>query len=141
MKIAEGDEWKYFPPTLAFVPKKDERETHRSAGFVVVQIHLLAQISTTLSGVDEFTGELEPVADVVRASTPFPVTRGGRCPRLMRVVAGARLDAALAARSRDAVRHRRARDGVDEGGLSTACKPCDNSVKHSESFLPFVSFR
>ena len=59
----------------------------------------------------------------------------------MRVVAGARLDAALAARSRDAVRHRRARDGVDEGGLSTACKPCDNSVKHSESFLPFVSFR
>lgn len=39
----------------------------------------------------------------------------------MSVVAGTGLDAAFAARSRDAVSHCSASDGVDEGGLSTTC--------------------
>lgn len=40
---------------------------------------------------------------------------------MVSVVAGAGLDAAFAARSRDAVSHCSASDGVDEGGLSTTC--------------------
>lgn len=86
-----------------------------------MQVHLLAQVPPAFTGIDELAGEFEPVTDVVRATTPFPVSHRGRCARLVGVVARARLDAALAARSRDAVSHGRARDGVDEGGLATSC--------------------
>lgn len=118
--------------------EKDGRKTYRSAGLVVVQIHLLAQISATLPRVDEFAGELEPVADVVRTATPFPIPRAGWWPRLVGIVAGARLDAALAARSRDAVSHGGARDGVDEGGLSTTCN--DATPLMSVESIPPIRF-
>lgn len=91
----------------------------RSSGFVVVQIHLLPQISAALSRIDEFTGELEAVTDVVGTTTPFPVANTGRCSRLMSVVAGAGLNASFAARSRYAVGHRGAGYRVDESGLPT----------------------
>lgn len=54
-----------------------EKRAYRSTGLVVVQIHLLAEIPTALAGIDEFARELEAVADVVRATTPFPVPNGG----------------------------------------------------------------
>lgn len=94
-----------------------------------MQVHLLAEIPATFAGVDEFAGELEAVADVVGAATPFPVSHGGRCARLVSVIAGARLNAALAACPRDTVSHRRARDGVDEGGLPTSCNRIAESLR------------
>ena len=92
----------------------------RSASLVVVQVHLLAQVPSALASIDELAGELEAVAYVVRTTTPFPVARRGWCSGLVGIVAGARLDAAFAAGSRDAMSHGRARDGVDEGGLSAS---------------------
>lgn len=109
--------------------KRKGIETYRSTRFVVVQIHLLAQIPSPFAGVDEFAGELEAVADVVGTTTPFPVPHGGWWSRLVGIVAGTRLDAALATRSRDAVSHSRAGDGVDEGGLSTTCNTMQKKKK------------
>lgn len=98
------------------------RETYRSTGLVVVEVHFLPKISAAFSGIDELAGKLDAVSDVVRTATPFPVSNGGGCARLVGIVAGTRLDAALAARSRDAVSHSCAHDGVDEGGLSASCE-------------------
>lgn len=87
-----------------------------------MQIHLFAEVSTTFAGINEFAGELEAVSDVIRATTPFPIPSGGWCAWLVSIVTGTRLNAALAACSRDTVSHSRARDGIDESGLSTTYK-------------------
>lgn len=57
----------------------------------------------------------------------------------MSIVAGTGLDAAFAARSRDAVSHCSASDGVDERGLSTTCNKIPLSLTRL-TFLPFISF-
>ena len=49
--------------------------TYRSASLVVVNVHLLTQIATPLSDVDELAGELEAVTDVVGATAPLPVAQ------------------------------------------------------------------
>lgn len=93
-----------------------------------MQVHLLTQRPAALAGVDEFPRELEPEPDVVTAAAPLPVPDSGdrahavglRCPALVRVVTRARLDRSFAAGPRDAVRHGRAGDRVDEGRLSTS---------------------
>lgn len=105
--------------------------TYRSARLIVVQIHLLAQIASTLAGVHEFARELETEPDVVRAAAPLPVPDAGNAARLMiglrrarlvAVVAGAGLDGALAAGSRYRMGHSGAGDGIDEARLTAACK-------------------
>lgn len=119
--------------TVSYIKRKSLTyiHTYRSSGFVVVKIHLLSEAAPSFSGVDELPGELVAEADVVRTAAPLPVAnalrrrRGagvGRAPRLVTVVAGTRLDAALAARPRHGVRHRRAGDGVNERRLSTPCQ-------------------
>lgn len=104
-----------------------------------MKIHLFAQISTAFARVHEFTGEFETVTDVVRTTTPFPIARGGWWSRLVSIVAGTGLDAAFAARSRDAVSHRSASDGVDEGGLSTTCNKIPLPLTRV-TILLFISF-
>lgn len=96
-----------------------------------MQVHLLAQAAPPLAGVDELAGELEPEADVVGAPAPFPVAHAGhlaqhavrlRRPRLVAVVACARLDRSLAASARDRVSDGRTCDGVDERRLPASCR-------------------
>ena len=102
--------------------------THRSASLVVVNVHLLSQITSPFSDIDELARELEAVADVVGATTPFPVAQSWHSngdlwrPRLVTVVTRARLDATLAARPGYRVRHPRTHDGVDESCFSATCK-------------------
>jgi hypothetical protein len=113
--------------------------THRSASLVVMNVHLLTQVPTPLARVHELAGELEAVADIVRAPPPLPVeqTRNGggrlRCPRLVAVVTRAGLNTSLAARPCYCVRHPRAGNGVDEGRFSTTC----NSQWHIQLLEPF----
>lgn len=57
----------------------------------------------------------------------------------MSIVAGTGLDAAFAARSRDAVSHCSASDGVDERGLSTTCNKIPLPLTRL-TFLSFISF-
>jgi hypothetical protein len=99
------------------------RDMH-SASLVVVNVHLLPQIATPFSDIDELAGELEAVADVVGAAAPLPVAQAWHSngdlwrPRLVTVVTRARLDATLAARPGYRVRHPRTHDGVDESRFS-----------------------
>lgn len=51
--------------------------SYRSAGFIVMQIHLLAEVSAAFASIDEFARELEAVSDVIRATTPFPILNSG----------------------------------------------------------------
>lgn len=66
--------------------------THRSASLVVMYVHLLAQIATSFADIYKLAGELEAVADVIRAAPPLPVPqarhRDGDVwrPRLVTVV-------------------------------------------------------
>jgi len=93
-----------------------------------VNVHLLPQIATPFSDIDELAGELEAVADVVGAAAPLPVAQAWHSnrdlwrPRLVTVVTRARLDATLAARPGYRVRHPRTHDGVDERRFSATCK-------------------
>ena len=102
--------------------------TYHSASLVVVNVHLLSQIATPFSDIDELAGELEAVADVVGAAAPLPVAQAWHSngdlwrPRLVTVVTRARLDATLAARPGYRVRHPRTHDGVDERRFSATCK-------------------
>lgn len=101
------------------------RSSYRSAGLVVVQVHLLAEWAPPLARVHELPGELEAVVDVVGAAAPLPVGggRGGASlatPRVVAVVAGASRHAALATRPCDRVCDPRRRDRVDERRLAAA---------------------
>jgi hypothetical protein len=102
--------------------------THRSASLVVVNVHLLAQISASFSDIHELTRELEAVADVVGATAPFPISQAWHSngdmwrPRLVTVITRARFDATLAARPGYRVCDPRTHDGVDEGRFSATCK-------------------
>lgn len=106
-----------------------------------MQVHLLPEVPASLTGIDEFPAELEPEPDVIGTASPIPLSdtgrgSGGRLRRrdgvrmdnrrrrpsgaaMPRIVAVARLYAALATSTRYCVRHRSTRYGVDEGGLAT----------------------
>ena len=92
-----------------------------------MNVHLLPQIAAPFADIHELAGELEAVADIVGAAPPFPVPQAWHGngdmwrPRLVAVITRARLDATLAARPGDCVRHPRTHDGVDEGRFSTTC--------------------
>lgn len=95
--------------------------THRSARFVVVQIHLLPDVAAFLAGVHEFAWKFVSETDVVGAAAPFPVAdTGDRVGRYVSAAAlvtdftGTRFDAAFAAPSGDGVRNRRAGNCVDK---------------------------
>ena len=85
-----------------------------------MKVHLLPEVPAAFASIDELAGESEAVADVVAAAAPLPVAYTRRSSRLVRVIAGAGLYAALAAGSGDAVRHRGARYRVDERRLPAA---------------------
>lgn len=117
------------PETNTPMRPRVRRITYHSAGLVVVQVHLLAQVAAALAGVDKVARELEAEADVVGAAAPLPVADAGhlagrrhlRRLAVVAVVAGARLDGALGAGARNRVGDRRTGDGVQEGGLAAAC--------------------
>lgn len=44
---------------------KNEEIAYRSASLVVVEIHLLPQISPPLAGINELPGEFESIPDVI----------------------------------------------------------------------------
>lgn len=105
--------------------------TYRTTRLVIVQIHLLAQIATTLAGIDKFAREFETESDVVRAAAPLPIPYARyatglmirlRRACLMTVVAGAGFDGALAAGTRNRVGHSGAGDRIDEARFAAACK-------------------
>lgn len=94
-----------------------------------MQVHLLPDVPSPLSRIDEFPGELESESDIVGAAAPLPVPdprrapagpgpRGLYSPGLVAVVTGAGLNAALGTGASYCVSHSSAGDGVDEGGLT-----------------------
>lgn len=101
--------------------------THNSAGFVVVQVHLLAEASAAFARVHKQPSELVSKIDIVRTSSPFPVLDARhrvldvRATALVRGVTSASLYHALCARPGHRVRHARARDRVDERRLPETC--------------------
>lgn len=104
--------------------------TYRTSRFIVVQVHFLAQTSTSLSGVDEFARKFESEADVVRAAAPFPISdaghivqRGFRRPLafgLMTIIARTWLDAAFGTRSGNGVSDSCTRYCVNESCFPTS---------------------
>lgn len=58
--------------------KTNNSNTYNSAGFIVVQIHFLAKSATTFTGVNEFAREFKSKSNVIRTTTPFPVTNTDR---------------------------------------------------------------
>lgn len=92
-----------------------------------MNVHLLSKISAPFADVHELAGELEAVADIVGAAPPLPVAQAWHGhgdmwrPRLVAVITSAGLDATLAARPGDRVRHSRTHDSVDERRFSTTC--------------------
>jgi len=118
--------------------------TYRSARLIVVKIHLLAKIATTFAGVHELARELEAEANVIRASAPFPVPNSGHTARLMiglwwarlvAVIAGAGLNAALAAGTSYRMGHSGTRDCIDEARLTAACKKHKREREMSQCFV------
>lgn len=103
--------------------------TYRSSGFVVVKVHLLAQIATSFAGVDKFSREFKAETNIVRAAAPFPVAHSGGTgrwrsglwrPRLMTIITGARLNGAFAASSRHRMRNRCTCDGINKSSLTAS---------------------
>lgn len=99
----------------------------RPSSLIIMQIHLLPQGLAPLACIHELPGELEAKPYVVGAATPLPVSRARRAGALasrrarhVRVVARARLHAALGAGARHRVRDRGTGDGVDEGCFAAA---------------------
>lgn len=114
-----------------------------------MKIHLLSQVPSLFSGVDERPGKFETESYVVGATAPFPVSdswqgvggssslmvsysRGQRTPALVAVIAGTRFNGTLAAGSGDRMRDRSTRDCVDESGFPTPCN------RHNETKLKSI---
>lgn len=60
-----------------------------------MQVHLLTEVASPLASVDKIPGELDAESDVVRASTPLPISSLGILSlmiELVAVVTSARLD-------------------------------------------------
>jgi hypothetical protein len=120
-----------------------EYSTHRSARLIVVQIHLLAQRPPSLACIHKLPRKLEPESNVVRTSTPLPVTHAHhlrqigrlRRPCLMTVVTRTRLYRSFAASARYRMRHRCTSDGIDERRFSAACKP---KCKRRRNYYYFI---
>lgn len=96
-----------------------------------MQIHFLAQIASTLAGIDEFTREFETESNIVRAAAPFPIAHSSNAAslmirlwgtRLVAVIAGAGFDGALAAGTRNRVGNCGTGDGINEARFAAACK-------------------
>lgn len=114
-----------------------------------MQIHLLAQIASSLAGVHELARELEAEANVVGAAAPLPIPNAGhaaslmiglRWTRLVAVVAGAGLDGALAAGPGYRMGHSRAGDSIDEARLAAACKGVTDREKERGQYEQLFLF-
>lgn len=109
------------------IPKTSKTTTYPSPRFIVVQVHLLPEISSSFTGIHKLPAELEAEADVVRTSAPVHlpyschrvVARHLRATPMVAVVAVAGLYGPLAARPGNGVRHCRTGYCVDKRCLST----------------------
>lgn len=89
-----------------------------------MKVHRVAQVSSLLDRVDEVAREPVPEVSVVAAATPLPVAVARRAPARA-TSARARVDAALAARTRYSVHESSARQRVDERRLPATWKQED----------------
>lgn len=112
-------------------------KTHHTTSLIVVQIHLFAQCPATFTSIHEFTWKFKTEANVIRTTTPFPVTHSRRHwtyaihlrrAWLMAVVTCARLNWTLAAGTSYWVCHCGAGDGVDECCFSTTWNETNRSI-------------
>lgn len=93
-------------------------ECYLSACLVVVEVHETPGILLDLTSIHEASGEVNAIAHIRRASSPFPAFRLVVVALLLAVTAAV-AQVALAAGRGDGVCHACRGDGVCEGSLTT----------------------